>query len=248
VAEEAGVTERSSLVIFHHKRRPRLLDLFCGAGGCSVGYHRAGFDVLGVDIKPQPNYPFEFIQADAVEFLERMVAGGTYEWKGPGLFSAVHASPPCQAYSTLGSLWKDSEHPDLVAPVRELLRAWGLPYVIENVVGAPLENPVMLCGSTFGLGANGRQLRRHRLFESNIGIMAYPCQHVGQPVGVYGHGGGGSMTRGYKGTGEEYYDAMGMHWPGLTRREIAQAIPPAYTEHIGHYLMRAVADGDQEAA
>jgi DNA (cytosine-5)-methyltransferase 1 len=84
----------------------------------------------------------------------------------------IHASPPCQAHSTLGSLWKDREHPDLVAPTRELLKASGLPYVIENVVGAPLENPVMLCGSTFGLGANGRQLRRHRLFESNVPIMA----------------------------------------------------------------------------
>jgi len=220
--------------------RPRLLDLFCGAGGAAKGYYDAGFEVVGVDIMPQPNYPFEFIHGDAIEFLERMVAGGTFEWKGPGLFAAVHASPPCQAHSTLGSLWKDRKHPDLVAPTRDLLAAWGLPYVIENVVGAPLLNPIMLCGSTFGLGANGRQLRRHRLFESSVMVMAYPCQHIGQPVGVYGYGGGGSMTRGYKGTSEEYREAMGMHWPGLTKAEIAQAIPPAYTEHIGGYLMAEV--------
>jgi DNA (cytosine-5)-methyltransferase 1 len=220
--------------------RPRLLDLFCGAGGAAMGYHRAGFDVVGVDIAPQPNYPFEFQLGDALTALQKWVDGEL--WQGPRgtSFDAIHASPPCQAHSTLGSLWKDRAHPDLVAPTRELLRASGLPYVIENVVGAPLENPIMLCGSTFGLGANGRQLRRHRLFESNVPIMASPCQHLGQPVGVYGHGGGGSMRRGYKGTGPEYREAMGMDWLGLTKAEIAQAIPPAYTEHIGGYLMRAV--------
>jgi DNA (cytosine-5)-methyltransferase 1 len=221
------------------RERPRLLDLFCGAGGCSVGYERAGFDVVGVDIKPQPRYPFEFHQADVLEYLAR-----PFWWFR---FDAIHASPPCQAHSTLGSLWKDREHPDLVAPVRERLKASGLPYVIENVVGAPLDNPVMLCGSTFGLGANGRQLRRHRLFESNVAIMAFPCQHVGQPVGVYGHGGGGSMTRGYKGTGDEYREAMGMHWAGLTKAEIAQAIPPAYTEHIGGYLLAALEPAERAA-
>ena len=211
--------------------RPRLLDLFCGAGGCAVGYHRAGFDVVGVDINPQPNYPFEFIQGDALDYLEVVIAHGLR-------FDAVHASPPCPAYSTLRTM-TTKEHPKLIEQTRELLDMTGLPYVIENVVGAPLRNPIMLCGSSFGLGANGRQLRRHRLFElSGFSAMALPCAHRGEPVGVYGTGGGGQMTRGYKGTPEEYREAMGIDW--ATRAEIAQAIPPAYTEHIGLYLMNAL--------
>jgi DNA (cytosine-5)-methyltransferase 1 len=216
---------------------PRLLDLFCGAGGAAMGYHRAGFEVVGVDLKPQPNYPFEFIQDDALLILSRLtegrdIAGGGYVL---GNFDAIHASPPCQAHSTLGSLWRDREHPDLVPQTRELLCATGLPYVIENVVGAPLHDPFLLCGSMFGLCANGRQLRRHRIFESNVFVMRPVCQHRGQPVGVYGHGGGGSMTRGYKGTAQEYREAMGIDW--ATRAEIAQAIPPAYCEHVGGFLL-----------
>lgn len=217
--------------------RPRILDLFCGAGGCSVGYERAGFGVEGVDIKPQPNYPFEFLQTDAVEHLRWMLRAG-HEWY-VDRFDAIHASPPCQAHSALRSLWKDRRHPDLIEPTRDLLERIGLPYVIENVPGAPVDNAITLCGSAFGLEANGRQLRRHRLFECSFPVMAIPCQHRGQPVGVYGHGGGGSMTRGYKGSGQEYRDAMDIHW-GATKAEIAQAIPPAYTEHIGHYLMAEV--------
>jgi DNA (cytosine-5)-methyltransferase 1 len=213
--------------------RPRLLDLFSGAGGAAMGYHRAGFDVIGVDIVDQLNYPFEFWRADALEVLRLKGTSCAYHFSGG--FDAIHASPPCQAHSTLRSLWTDRRHPDLIARTRELVRATGLPYVIENVIGAPLESPVLLCGSMFGLEANGRQLRRHRLFESNVFVMRQPCQHRGQPVGVYGHGGGGAMTRGYKGTKQEYVDAMGMPW--ATKAEIAQAIPPAYTEHIGGYLM-----------
>lgn len=212
--------------------KPRILDLFCGAGGCAVGYHRAGFDVVGIDIKPQPNYPYEFIQGDALEYVE---AHG-------GEFDAIHASPPCQAYTRLRHR-TGKEYVDMVAMTRRYLRAYGAPYVIENVPGAPLENPVTLCGSSFGLGADCadgvyRQLRRHRLFETSFPVMAPPCNHQGQPVGVYGTGGGGHMTRGYKGTPEEYREAMGIDW--ATRAEIAQAIPPAYTEHIGGYLMQAV--------
>lgn len=219
--------------------KPRILDLFCGAGGAAMGYARAGFEVMGVDIKPQPNYPFEFIQADAVALMETALSTGMVcgIWR-LGDFDAIHASPPCQASSTLRSLWPDREHPELIPPVRELLEASGLPYVIENVVGAALHEPVMLCGSMFGLEANGRQLRRHRLFECSFPTMRPVCQHRGQPVGVYGHGGGGSMTRGYKGTGPEYREAMGMDWG--TKAEIAQAIPPAFTEHIGSYLIAEV--------
>lgn len=212
--------------------RPRLLDLFCGAGGAAMGYHRAGFDVVGVDINYCLNYPFTYYVGDWEAFLD---AG----WA----FDAIHASPPCPAYSTLKSK-TTKDHPRLVEAVRERLIATGLPYVIENVPGAPLRNPIVLCGSSFGLGANGRQLRRHRLFETNFPVMALPCNHHGQPIGVYGTGGGGQMTRGYKGTQEEYVEAMGIDW--ATRAEIAQAIPPAYTEHIGHYLLAEVRRRERE--
>jgi DNA (cytosine-5)-methyltransferase 1 len=153
-------------------------------------------------------------------------------------FDAAHASPPCQASSDLRHLWKDREHPELIPPTRAMLEKLGLPYVIENVPGAALIEPTVLCGSMFGCGANGRQLRRHRLFETTFPVLVHPCHHRGQPVGVYGHGGGGSMTRGYKGTGDEYKEAMEMPW--ATKAEIAQAIPPAYTEHIGGFLLTEI--------
>jgi len=134
---------------------PRLLDLFCGAGGAAKGYHDAGFKVTGIDINPQPNYPFDFIQADAMEIGLRFLNPGPF-WRP---FDAVHASPPCQSYSALSPL-TTKEHPRLVEPVRGMLIESGLPYVIENVVGAPLINPIQLCGSSFGLG-----VWRHRIFE-----------------------------------------------------------------------------------
>ena len=212
---------------------PRLLDLFCGAGGAAMGYHRAGFEVVGVDIKPQPHYPFTFVQADALEY----VAEHGRE------FDAIHASPPCQAYSALRSL-HPLTHAALVPETLAALRATGLPWVVENVPGAPLPDPLILCGSMMGLGAQChdstyRQLRRHRLFTSSVLIFAPGfCNHVGQPVGVYGHGGGGQMTRGYKGTRAEYDEALGIDW--ATKAEMAQAIPPAYTEWIGRQLMAAL--------
>jgi DNA (cytosine-5)-methyltransferase 1 len=206
--------------------KPRLLDLFCGAGGAAVGYARAGFEVVGVDLKPQPHYPFEFHQMDALSFPFKT-----------GDFDAIHASPPCQAHSALRSLWKDAGHLNLIPATRAILIASGLDYVIENVPGAPLLDPFTLCGSMFGLGSNGRQLRRHRLFETNwFAGLVPPCTHSGQPVGVYGHGGGGKMTRGYKGTAPEYREAMGIKW--ASKAEIAQAIPPAYTEWIGTQLLK----------
>jgi DNA (cytosine-5)-methyltransferase 1 len=205
--------------------RPKLLDLFCGAGGCSMGYHRAGFDVVGVDIKPQPHYPFEFIHADALATLKQL----------SDRFDAIHASPPCQAYSTLQAMHKGIERAD---------------WVIENVVGAPLRFAARLCGSSFGLGATVRtgkfhQLRRHRLFESNFLMMSPPCQHKGRPVGVYGHGGGNANrstkkgVNGFTGSSSERREAMGIDW--MTRGELSQAIPPAYTEYIGQQLLRAIA-------
>jgi DNA (cytosine-5)-methyltransferase 1 len=207
----------------------RLLDLFCGAGGAAMGYHRAGFEVVGVDIEPQPHYPFEFHQADALTFP---LAG----------FDAIHASPPCQGYSVTASL-HDAEHPQLVEPVRATLAATGLPYVIENVEGAPLINFVRLCGSSFGLG-----VRRHRLFEmSHLPPFAPQCAHHLQPepVDVTGTGGLAARPVGQKGgihrkprNLAHAREVMGIDW--MSRRELSQAIPPAYTEWIGTQLLEHI--------
>jgi DNA (cytosine-5)-methyltransferase 1 len=226
--------------------RPVFLDLFCKAGGATKGYQRAGFYVVGVDVEPQPNYCGDrFIQADALTVLRALVLFGEFEGIKLADIAAIHASPPCQSSSALRHLWKDREHPELIPSTRELLEQLDVPYVIENVVGAKLIEPFTLCGSMFGNQANGRQLRRHRLFEASFPVMVPTCQHRGQPVGVYGHGGGGSMTRGYRGTKAEYQEAMEMPW--ATKAEIAQAIPPSYTEFIGAYLMQAV-ERDRVAA
>jgi len=247
--------------------RPKLLDLFCGAGGAAMGYHRAGFEVVGVDIKPQPHYPFEFIQADWEEVL-RYLPG---LWERDNIPYAVHASPPCQRYSTMTKKWGRSEnHPDLIAPVREELETLEVPFVIENVKGAPLNNPAMLCGSMFGLGAiketdcdyhgsyndtpsgfgagltNFRetykyQLRRHRIFECSWGFIFPPasCNHQGLALPVYGHAGGQSKRDGLKFPGTDAWrEGMGIDW--MTGNELAEAIPPAYTEYIGKYLIKAV--------
>jgi hypothetical protein len=140
--------------------KPRLLDMFCGAGGCSMGYLRAGFEVTGVDLHPQPHYPFRFIQADAIAYCRKH--GHEYD--------VIHASPPCQAYSITKNLkTAKTSHPDLVAATRAALIRTRKPYVIENVPGSPLINPLMLCGSMFGLG-----VIRHRLFESSPPHMVRP--------------------------------------------------------------------------
>lgn len=221
--------------------RPRLLDLFCGAGGAAMGYHQAGFDVVGVDIEPQPRYPFEFWQLDAIEVMNQLIRGGDLIggfWPYRSYdFAAVHASPPCPRYSTLGAMWnvdRDS-HPDLYEATRARLQATGLPWVIENVPGAPYRQGVVLCGSMFGLA-----VRRHRNFESSLLMLAPACQHTeqGQPLGVYGTGGGGQMTRGRKATRQEAPAAMGIDW--MTPAELSQAIPPAYTRWIGEQLLAAV--------
>jgi len=202
--------------------KPRLLDLFCGAGGAAVGYHRAGFDVVGVDIKPQPHYPFEFHQADAL----------TFPLDG---FDAIHASPPCQAYSRITvQFGKPGDWPDLVAPVRSALMASGVPWVIENVVGAPLVAPVMLCGTSFGLG-----VRRHRLFEmSDPPVLVPPCSHYRhRAMNVTGNPGGHSRRDpdALFGKLPDWKLAMGIDWD-VTAHECKEAIPPAYTEWIGARL------------
>ena len=159
--------------------RPRILDLFSGAGGAGMGYSRAGFDVVGVDIAFQKNYPFTFHQGDALEFCREH----GHE------FDAIHASPPCQAFTALRTMPNAKEHKDLLTPTRELLQEMGLPYVIENVPGAPMHNYVMLCGSMFGLGCADAELRRHRHFETwPFSVLTPPCAHGWKQrvIGVYG--------------------------------------------------------------
>jgi DNA (cytosine-5)-methyltransferase 1 len=189
----------------------RLLDGFCKAGGAGMGYHRAGFEVVGVDIEPQPRYPFEFIQADFLSLDLDFIRS----------FDAVHASPPCQGYSRTRHLpWvKHKEHPLLIEPVRELLGHYSKLWVIENVGDSPLQG-VSLSGGMFGL-----PFRRLRKFESNILLMApsSPPEEVGKSGRMFG-----DRLR-------KQMDCLDIDW--MTRAELSQAIPPAYTEFIGKQLM-----------
>jgi DNA (cytosine-5)-methyltransferase 1 len=208
----------------------KLLDLFCGAGGAAWGYHLAGFDeITGVDIKPQPRYPFEFIQADALEYL----AEHGQE------FDMIHASPPCQRFSNATPNSHKEGHPDLIKPVRKLLRRIGKPYVIENVTGARrhLKTPVMLCGSMFGLN-----VYRHRWFEiwPPVLLLSPPCRHDFTPVYITGSTGWGGCDFSRKDASiDQKREAMGILW--MTTDEIDQAIPPAYTKFIGSKLLELMA-------
>lgn len=211
-------------------RRPRLLDLFCGAGGAAMGYHRAGFDVVGVDLNPQPHYPFEFIPADV------MVNIPDIRWQ---TFDAIHASPPCQRYTRKSATWgrarvNDIEHPDLIEPVRQLLHGVGKPFVIENVMGAPLRaSPIALCGTQFGL-----RIIKHRQFETNWNLLPcdVPCDHSD----VY------NPWQGKGRSAAEHRAAQDTPWipqcGGASRKagvtgDVNNAIPPAYTEFIGRQLI-----------
>lgn len=205
----------------------RLLDLFCGAGGAGMGYHRAGFEVVGVDLAPQPRYPFAFVQGDALEY----VAAHGHE------FDAIHASPPCQGYSPMRHLpWlRGREYPLLIDATRAALQATGKLWVIENVAHAPL-NGALLCGAALGL-----PLSRHRRFESNILLLFPPCP--GHPTAYSGKQtmskyGGGAGVMGVP-PGVSPRDALGIDW--MTNHEMRQAIPPAYTEYIGRQLLQALA-------
>ena len=216
--------------------RPRLLDLFCGAGGASDGYRRAGFDVVGVDLAAQPRYPYEFHKADAM----------TFPLDG---FDAIHASPPCQGFTRarkVGTYKVAPPPPDLIGATRDRLMAAGVPFVIENVEGAPLRMAFKLCGSMFGL-----KVRRHRLFESSVLMLAPDCQHKSgeRPVGVYGslgdHVQGTCRVTGRYVMGgrtadtiEEAREAMGIPW--MLWGELKESIPPAYTAWIGERLIAAV--------
>lgn len=234
--------------------KPLLLDLFCGAGGCSKGYNEAGFRVVGVDINHQPNYPFfNFIQADAVQYLQD-------NWQE---YDAIAASPPCLVHTVLQKLHKNKKgHTDLIGPVRDLLITTGKPYIIENVVGAPLVESITLCGTMFGLQtAAGAELWRHRLFETNWPLVAPgQCNHYTNGMvsvcGVYGGGqhperrarkpkvctvtgatSTGSTCDGTDGYGIiARHQAMGIDW--MVGKELNQAIPPTYTRYIGEQLLK----------
>lgn len=201
----------------------RLLDLFCGAGGAAMGYHRAGFDeIVGVDIVDQPRYPFTFVQADAM----------TYPLEG---FDAIHASPPCQAFAEAGCDRKlGAAHPDLLTPIRDRLAASELPYVIENIPTAPMPEAFVLCGATFGL-----PIVRHRKFETRPRILLVPSICKQRTFGrAVDHGPGmypyarGSWESGWRD------HVLPVVWPWMTLSDAGQAIPPAYTEYIGRQLLR----------
>jgi DNA (cytosine-5)-methyltransferase 1 len=252
---------------------PNLLDLYCCAGGAGTGYFRAGFDVYGVDVVPQPHYPFPFHRGDALDVLDTLAAGGGVDFIGArGItrltlddVDVIHASPPCQRYTALRYIADavpaaDDQldiveryvpprtRPDLLPPTRDALDVLGVPYVIENVVGAPMRADVTLCGSEFDRVAvddDGQllQLRRHRQFEANVTLHgAGGCNHRPgvRTASVFGHGGPMDHTSADRG-GYVPADAvcaalLGVTWP-MTKRELSEAIPPAYTEFLGRQIL-----------
>ena len=205
-----------------------MLDLFCGAGGASVGYHRAGFEVVGVDIRRQPRYPYRFVRADAM----------TMPLSG---FDAIHASPPCQAYSQAGAV-HNKVHPDLVGPIRDRLIEQGTPWVIENVMLAPVRPDLLLCGTMFGLDTI-----RHRLFESSLPLGLSPtwcnCRRMALSGQVFNLHNAAQRklymeTHGYTSVAKALRESLGVTW--MSMDEAQEAIPPAYTEFIGRRLMEAL--------
>jgi DNA (cytosine-5)-methyltransferase 1 len=226
----------------------KILDLFCKAGGCSKGYNVAGFEVVGVDILPQPNYPYNFIQANALEILR--------DKDFIEQFDFIHASPPCQHYTKVQMLsqarnnGKYGEHPDLIGPTRELLIATGKPYVIENVAGAPLINPIKLYGSQF----KNLYTQRERWFESNIPLHEpeIPHKKMNTPSAGNGIGEDGSISicgsGGVRGLNSKQirlywgFALGGIDW--MTRAELAEAIPPPYTEFLGKQVISLLKTGN----
>lgn len=194
-----------------------VLDLCCGAGGLSMGYYLAGFDIVGIDINPQPNYPFTFHQADALEYLATAITSGEIDG-----YDLVHASWPCQYFANV-TRWRGSrdDHEDLLTPGRELMDKSGRPWIIENVPEAPLRPDYLLCGSQFGIN-----VKRHRAFETSWGGgggLLPPCWHHR-----------GLLPFMHKGE-RAYADAMGCTW--MSNFEARQAVPPAYSEWIGQQFL-----------
>lgn len=232
-------------------RRPRVLDLFCCSGGAGMGYWLAGFDVVGVDIVPRPNYPFKFVEGDALDAMREMGQE----------FNLVHASPPCQAHTALTKgTNRGRTYVDLIPQMRELCLWYGVDWVIENVTGADIRKDLTLCGEMFGLG-----VIRHRHFE--LGWLGTPSarqpEHKrhrgpvrgwrhgiyrdGPYIAAYGKGGG-------KGNVAEMQQAMGIWWTDV-HEELTEAIPPAYTAYIGREFIttgewggRFMPDPEQRAA
>jgi DNA (cytosine-5)-methyltransferase 1 len=203
----------------------KLLDLFCGAGGASMGYAMAGFEVTGIDVKHGKRYPFTYIKGDVRDYLHMEFLSQ---------FDVIHASPPCQTHSITKNLriaqGKSTSKIDMIPETRLALIASGKPYIIENVPLSPLIDPIQLCGSSFGL-----KVRRHRLFESNLNLKGSICNHTKRPIGVYGslndeipHGGKTAETI------EQGRDAMGIDWMIWT--ELVEAIPPLFTKYIGEQI------------
>ncbi|MFJ4974162.1 DNA methylase [Streptomyces coeruleorubidus] len=232
-------------------KRPRVLDLFCCAGGAGMGYHLAGFEVVGVDIQPRPRYPFTFVQADALDIMRERCQD----------FHLVHASPPCQSHTALTKgTNRGREYADFLTEMRELCLWYGVDWVIENVAGAPMRADLLLCGEMFGLG-----VIRHRKFE--LGWIGSPLarkpEHKkhrgpvrgwrhgvwrdGPYIAAYGKGGG-------KGNVAEMQQAMGITWTDV-HEELTEAIPPAYTAYIGREFIttgewggRWIPDPDERSA
>lgn len=224
----------------------RLLDLFCGQGGAARGYADAGFQVVGVDIAGQPRYPFTFLNFDALHVLRGLALGGAVHGWRLDQFDAIHASPPCQAYSDTQRL-RGNSHPDLIATTRAAIEEAGLPYVIENVPGAraELRDPVMLCGAMFP----ALRVYRHRLFETNWPLHqpVHP-EHVAPQVkmGRAPKPGEWVQAVGNFSGADEARAAMGMPW--ASRDGLREAIPPAYTEYVGRRLMAHIFTARQVAA
>lgn len=199
-----------------------------------MGLHRAGFDVVGCDIKNQPRYPFPFIQGDVLDLPIAFLRQADFIW----------ASPPCQAHTDLKSAWNAKQHDDLIPPTRAMLEASRRPYAIENVVGAPLTSSIMLCGTQFGLGSGDAELWRHRHFETTFPLDIRFCAH-GQRSRVIGVYGGHGRDRRRKFNAQDYStaqrrEAMGIDW--MTGAELSQAIPPAYGEYIGRAALAALSE------
>ena len=218
-----------------------MLDLYCCQGGAAKGYQQAGFKVAGVDIQPQPRYPFAFAQAPVATIMSLLLAGqrvpftvnGKTEWLFLADFSGIHASPPCQGY-TLAQRIQGREHPDLIDATREFLEASKLPWIMENVEGAPLRNPTLLCGSMFP----GLRVYRHRLFEANFPLTApaHPphlahLRKMGRPPeeGDFMH-----VVGNFSGVKQAKAAMGGLDW--MSRDGLRESIPPAYTEYLGRQM------------